>query len=196
MAPTAFIITSSGGGQAPVNISFDGTNSSDPDGTISAYSWDFGDGNSGNGSNVNHTYASGGTFAITLTVTDNDGATDQATTSVVITPPNVAPIASFTNSGGGQAPISVSFDASASSDMDGSIVSYAWDYGDGNTGSGVNSSNTYNAAGAFTVTLTVTDNQGLTDVTTSVVNVSAPNVAPTASFTNTPGGKAASQCFV
>ena len=184
VAPSAFIISSSGGGQAPINISFDGTGSTDNDGSIVSYQWNYGDGSTGNGSNVNHTYTSGGTFTVTLVVTDNDGATDQTTTSVVIAAPNVSPIASFTNSAAGQAPINVLFDASGSSDPDGTISSYSWDFGDGNSGTGANANHTYVSGGTFTVTLTVTDNQGATGTTSSNVVIAAPNVAPTAAFTS------------
>jgi PKD repeat protein len=54
---------------------FDATASNDPDGTIISYEWDFGDGYTGSGETSSHTYATDGTYAVTLTVTDNDFAT-------------------------------------------------------------------------------------------------------------------------
>jgi hypothetical protein len=100
----------------------------------------------------------------------------------------------------GNAPLTVDFDASASSD-DGSIVSYDWDFGDGDTGTGVTTSHVY-AAGVWTAELTVTDNSGLTCSTSeeiavfggfSVNNVSVNESAGTATFTvSRPGGPAAS----
>ncbi len=63
---------------------FDGTGSSDPDGTIASYSWTFGDGGSGSGPTPSHTYATGGTYTVTLTVTDNDGAPDQHAAPVTV----------------------------------------------------------------------------------------------------------------
>jgi chitodextrinase len=74
--------------------------------------------------------------------------------------------------------LSCSFDASASSDSDGNIVSYAWSFGDGNNGSGVTTSNTYSAGGTFSVTLTVTDNEGATGSSTQQVTVVDPNALP------------------
>ncbi|UCD24865.1 MAG: S8 family serine peptidase, partial [Gemmatimonadota bacterium] len=63
---------------------FDGNSSTDPDGTITAYSWDFGDGSVGTGVTTTHTYAAGGNYAVTLTVTDNEGATGDDTQNVSI----------------------------------------------------------------------------------------------------------------
>jgi Tol biopolymer transport system component/PKD repeat protein len=68
----------------------------------------------------------------------------------------------------------VTFDGSKSSDPDGNIVSYAWDYGDGTSGSGVSATHTYAATGVYTATLTVTDNGGLTASDTAAINVVSP----------------------
>ncbi len=81
-APLAIATANPTSGQAPLTISFDGSNSSDPDGTLTTYAWDFGDGQSGNGAMANHVYTSAGTFTALLTVTDEDNASD--TTSIVI----------------------------------------------------------------------------------------------------------------
>jgi PKD repeat protein len=81
-------------------------------------------------------------------------------------------VASFGSTASG---LSVAFDGSASSDPDGSIASYAWDFGDGSTGSGVRPSHTYAAAGTYTARLTVTDNAGATGTTTRQVAVTAPS---------------------
>jgi len=77
---------------------------------------------------------------------------------------NLSPIASFTCiPTSGEAPLSVSFDASASSDSDGSITSYVWGFGDGESGGGETASHTYQTAGTYSALLKVTDNDGESD---------------------------------
>jgi PKD repeat protein len=92
------------------------------------------------------------------------------------------PVAAFSSSTNG---FVASFDGSASNDPDGSIVSYAWTFGDGATGSGVSPSHTYASAGTFPVVLTVTDNSGATDTASHSVTITAPD----------PGGVLASDAF-
>lgn len=84
--PTAVISANPTSGTEPLNVMFDSVGSSDPDGSIVSYAWNFGDGGSASGITASHTYVSPGSFSAVLTVTDNDGATD--TDSVQI---NVAP---------------------------------------------------------------------------------------------------------
>ena len=86
-------------------------------------------------------------------------------------PVNQPPVASFTY---GCTDLACAFDASGSSDPDGSITNYAWTFGDGTTGSGATASHTYAAAGTYSVTLTVTDNQSATDADVQTVTVTAP----------------------
>ena len=71
-------------GKPGIAITFDGTNSYDPDGTIFSYAWDFGDGKTDMGPTPSHAYSSTGTYTVTLTVTDNDGLTDSDTTTAKI----------------------------------------------------------------------------------------------------------------
>jgi len=159
-------------------VQVDASTSSDPDGTIALYSWAFGDGGSATGVTASHTYAAAGTYTITLTVTDNDGLTDTATQSVTAVS---QPTAAFTWSASWEV---VSFDASGSTDADGTIVSWAWNFGDGATGSGMTAAHAYAASGTYAVTLTVTDDDGLTGVITKNVAVTY-NTPPIASFTTT-----------
>ena len=91
MAPSATFVTS-GGGDAPADLTFDGSGSTDPDGTIASWAWTFGDGSTGAGQAVVHTYASAGTYNVTLTVTDDRGASSTAVGTVTVTQPPVAEI--------------------------------------------------------------------------------------------------------
>jgi len=161
-------------------ISFNAAESYDPDGTIVNYSWDFGDGNTGTGITVSHAYSDNGFYLVTLTVTDNDGATASAHATKTVM--NRPPVASFTETAETvNTDETISFDASDSSDPDGSIVNYSWDFGDGAKGTGVSVQHAYPQDGTYTVTLTVTDDDGATDTTSATKTVL--NRIPIASFT-------------
>jgi PKD repeat protein len=141
-----------------LTCTFDGSASSDPDGTIAFFIWRFGDGRDSSGpATMTHTYAAAGTYIVTLTATDTayGTGTQSQTVSVV----NAPPIASFTATCSG---LTCSLNASGSSDPDGTITSYAWNFGDATTGSGAAKSHTYAAGGTYTVILTVTDNGAAT----------------------------------
>ncbi|MGE0141409.1 MAG: PKD domain-containing protein, partial [Ilumatobacteraceae bacterium] len=143
--------------------------STDIDGTITGYAWNFGDGQNGSGATPTHAYAQGGTYNVTLTVTDSDGATASITNPVTVTdPPNVPPSASFTSS---CTLLTCTF-TSTSTDGDGSIASYAWDFGDGATATtGPAVSHTFGSANTYTVGLTVTDDDGAPASTSASVTV-------------------------
>ncbi len=142
------------------------------DGTITGYAWTFGDTTTGTGVSPGHTYSEAGTYTVTLTVTDNNGATGSATTTVSPTDPgpptNQDPVAVITGTSctGLTCPLS----ASTSSDDHG-ITKYEWDFGDSNLAEGVNGSHTYGAASTYLVTLKVTDTDGATDTATASVTV-------------------------
>jgi PKD repeat protein len=98
---------------------------------------------------------------------------------------NTPPLASFTiNPATGTPATTFSFDGSASRDPDGTIVSYAWDFGDGNSGNGVTTTHQYAAPGNYTVRLTVTDNLGLPGSNAVPVNVRLPTTTVVTSSQN------------
>ncbi|WP_277959822.1 PKD domain-containing protein [Frigoribacterium faeni] len=191
-APTAAFTSTPTG----LGVAFDGRTSVDRDGTMASYGWDFGDGSApASGATPSHTYAAGGTYTVTLTVTDDQGAVGTSTATVTVTAPrvNAAPTASFTSV---VDHLAVAVDASTSTDSDGTVASYRWDFGDGTVAAtGPTANHTYAAAGTYTVTLVVTDSEGATGTSTGTVTVApAPpvNVAPTASFTSAATGLAVS----
>jgi PKD repeat protein len=139
--------------------------SNDPDGTIVSWLWDFGDGNTSTAQHPSHTYATYGTYTVTLTVTDDDDATGSVSKDVTLTAPT-PPTADFTFT---TDCLTACF--TDTSTDDGTIVSWLWDFGDGNTSTQQNPCHTYAVAGTYTVTLTVTDNDSLTDSISKVVTV-------------------------
>jgi PKD repeat protein len=132
--------------------------SSDTDGTVVGWSWDFGDNASANTRNPSHTYSSGGTYTVRLVATDDDGATGTIAKAVTVTAPsgNAAPIAAFTVS---CLQLSCRF-TNGSTDSDGSVVAWKWAFGNGSTSTIANPSRTYAAGGTYNVTLEVTDDDG------------------------------------
>jgi len=175
IAPDAVAASNATTGIAPLAIAFDGRASKDADGTIASYSWSFGDGVNGVGGTISHTYASAGIYMATLTVKDNLGAADSASIQITVTAPaNRAPTAVIaTNGTNGAAPFTVAFNGSASTDSDGTIAGYLWDFGDGKIGSGATAVHSYADPGTYTAMLTVTDNRGATGVSSLVIAISA-----------------------
>jgi PKD repeat protein len=154
-------------------------------GVVESYVWDFGDGTTGSGTTVTHAYADPSTNTVALTVTDGFGRSAISTRLVTVTS-GIAPTPSFafspTTPDIGE---TVFFNASASVASSGrSIVSYAWAFGDGDTGAGVTVSHIYEAAGTYSVTLTITDDRGGSNSFTTPVIVTESK--PTASFVFSP----------
>ncbi|MFK7848682.1 MAG: PKD domain-containing protein [Rhodothermales bacterium] len=175
----SFLLDDNVGGNNPPVASFsssctlldcDFTDASvDSDGTVTDWAWDFGDGNSSTSQNPSHTYAANGTYSVMLTVTDDMGATGSISSDVTVDDgiSNNPPTASFSSS---CTLLSCDF-TDGSSDSDGSVVSWAWDFGDGNSSTSQNPSNAYAADGTYTVMLTVTDDMGATGSTSASVTV-------------------------
>jgi len=161
-------------------VTFNASASYDPDGSIVSYTWDFGDGAppiTENDPITYHTYTSYGDYTVKLTVTDNDGLTGQTETTIHV---SQHPVASFTFTP--PDPLVheiVTFNASASTPDGGTIISYTWDFGDGNVTITNNPiiTHAYETYGTFTVTLNVTDSEGKWDTTSQQITVTKTPVA-------------------
>jgi KaiC/GvpD/RAD55 family RecA-like ATPase/PKD repeat protein len=165
------------------DVTFNATPSYDLDGQIVSYFWDFGDGNNGTGSVTAHPYAENGTYAVTLTITDNDGLKDTTLETIIVQ--NTPPFAQFTESAEiVDTDVVINFNASDSYDPDGYIENYFWDFGDGTNATGITVSHAYAENGNYTVKLTVTDDDGASAIATDVKTIL--NRAPVASFVFAP----------
>lgn len=150
-------------------VTFDGSGSSDPDGTqdIVSYYWDFGDGTFGSGATVSHTYKDNGVYTATLTVADTAGATSTDTATITIN--NVVPMVDTISAPLDPQQVGTAVNVSANFTDPGVLDTHiaVWVWGDGTTSAGVivetngsglvAGSHTYTAAGVYTVILTVTD---------------------------------------
>ena len=180
--PTAAFVFSPSPVTASVPVVFDASASQPGAGAtqITDYSWNFGDGTTGSGRAVTHTFGTAASHTVTLTVT-NDRGLSASNTQVVIVGSPALPTASFTFSPTTIRPVvdRVFFNAGTSTAATGrTISSYAWDFGDGESASGVTTSHVYLLPNSYVVTLTVTDDLGQKGVTSQTVTVAIPT-APT-----------------
>jgi PKD repeat protein len=163
---------SAAGGNEGATLSFSAT-ATDPGADTLVYTWTMGDGTTHTGANISHVYADDGTYALSLIVSDGDGGTDSASANIVIN--NVAPtIISATMSSGDEGD-SLLFAASAT-DPGTDPLSYSWDFGDGSTDQGDSLTHVFTDNGSYTVELTVTDGDGGSTSTSSIVTIA--NIAP------------------
>lgn len=153
-------------------VNFSSRGSRDPDGQILGFSWNFGDGNTSEQENPAHAYATEGNYDVTLTVTDNQGATHRAATRAQISATgNQAPVAQINGPYSGRPNQAIAFSSAGSADADGQIVSYAWDFGDGASSADANPSHSYAQVGSYNLSLTVTDNEGASSSVNGVARV-------------------------
>jgi PKD repeat protein len=189
-------------------LAFSGILSSDEDGIIAKFEWDFGDGGSATGESVTHTYTMVGSYTVVLRVTDDRGATATAQKVITVNPADgngggggPDPTASFTATPlTGKSPLTVTFNASASISPEAAITAYFWDFGDGTTGAGITTTHTYGplVTTTYNVVLRIIDDRNNEDTATKSITVTVtppqpPSDAPTASFTTAPNKVTAPQ---
>jgi PKD repeat protein len=144
--------------------------STDVDGEIVAWLWDFGDGETSTLENPEHQYEKIGEIPVILRVEDDDMDFAFYDIKLFIYGANI-PEADANGPYLGEIGEPIDFNGSGSSDPDGEIVAYDWDFGDGNTGTGLNPSHIYNEIGVYTVILTVEDDDGFTDNDTTTATI-------------------------
>ncbi len=172
--PSAAFSNDTNWGPAPLDVNF----TDDSTLNITAWAWDFGDTGTSSLQNPMHSYATPGTYTVSLTVTSDGGAASlQVTDAIMVVDP--APIPGFTaDVTSGTAPLAVTF-ADATS---GAVTAWAWSFGDGNTSTTQSPTHTFQDVGTYTVSLTATGIGGSNELVMGDLIVVAEPL-PTASFT-------------
>src|SRR5207249_4639984 len=190
--PVAKLTVTPSSGVEPLNVTADASGSSDPDGTIASYRFDFGDGTAAGRSSeavaADPSRADNCTARVTVTEPEADAGSASAAVNVTRAG-NQPPVAKLTvTPSSGVEPLHVTADASGSSDPDGTIASYRFDFGDGTVvgpQSGATATHTY-AAGNWTARVTVTDGAAATGTASATVTVARANQPPVAKLTVVP----------
>jgi PKD repeat protein len=152
-APVANFSGSPTSGTVPLTVNFTDLST----GSITSWSWTFGDGGTSTAQNPSHQYTSTGTYTVSLTVTGPGGSDGEIKTNYITVNPCVAPVANFSGAPtSGTAPLLVDFTDLST----GSPTSWSWNFGDGGTSTSQNPSHTYTSAGSYTVSLTATNSCG------------------------------------
>ncbi|HZD42974.1 MAG TPA: PKD domain-containing protein, partial [Methanomicrobiales archaeon] len=164
-APVANFTTNTTRGPVPLAVQFNSTSS----GSITAWNWSFGDGNTSSLQNLTHTYEKAGRYTVNLTVTDAAGRNDTINRPdlIMVLPSPGTPLrAQFTsNVTRGPVPLAVQFNSTST----GTVVAWNWSFGDGTNSSVQNPVHTYNTSGTYIVMLNVTGSNGRTTETTNRV---------------------------
>lgn len=170
-------------GCSPIIVNFQDQSSGNP----ARWQWDFGNGSTSTRKSPSTTYINSGTYTVTLTVFDANGGSNTIVKTAYITVYN-EPVANFgANRFAGCSPVRVQFTDLSTAQAGNNIVSWAWNFGDGNTSTQEYPVNTYKSAGSYTVSLKITTDKGCVKVITkpNYINIS-PGVQPDFNF-NDPG---------
>ena len=162
-------------------VQFDGTKSTDADGVVDSYTWDFGDGTTGGGASPKHTYTKAGTYKVVLSITgETQGDCDNSSADEMTVVVNEAPAADFSLPS--SAPINsvIKFDASASDGKSDKIINYEWNFGGGSTAEGKVVNHTFEKSGLYFVVLKVTTDSKSSCNSSSVVKSILINESPVA----------------
>jgi PKD repeat protein len=169
-APVANFSGSPTSGTAPLTVNFTDLST----GSITSWSWTFGDGGTSTAQNPSHQFTSAGTYTVSLTVTGPGGSDGETKTNYITVNACVAPVANFSGSPtSGTAPLTVNFtDLSTNSP-----TGWNWTFGDGGSSTAQNPAHTYTTAGTYTVTLTASNSCGSDGETkTGYITVTQPTV--------------------
>lgn len=177
--PVAVASADPTGGDVPLSVSFSSAGTLDPDGTIAAFLWDFGDGEVSTESDPTHTYTVGGPHVATLTVTDGDGKQTTQELLVNALEPNLPPVAvASSDITSGPAPLAVIFSADGTYDPDGFVGNLQWSFSDGGTYYGSNAYHTFYQEGTHQATVTAFDGRGGSTISTPVIVTVTPAPEP------------------
>ncbi len=180
-----------------VTVSLSAKDSSDTDGQIKSYAWVDSINQNAEGDSAKFIYQEAGTYKITLTVTDDKGATNSAEQAITIGTKNLPPVAKISSTFSPQdamlpatGGVTVSVNAKGSSDADGQIKSYSWVDSLNQKAEGDTAKFIYQEAGTYKITLTVTDDKGATKSAVQTITIGTKN-SPIAGFTMSPNGGSA-----
>jgi len=152
-------------------IRFSSGDSDDADGKIVRREWSFGDGEKARGTAVSHAYDQPGRYKVTLIVTDDDGAQDQASITVIVRANEALNAAIDVAARRAKIDGLIRFNSNGSESPDGKIVRREWSFGDGDKAGGTAVNHAYDQPGRYKVTLVVTDDNGAQDEASVIVSI-------------------------